>query len=341
MMKRPLIAILVMLASAELLLRALPVTYRIQKVASLTAGQEIVRQNRGGTYSSQFDFVNVRQVHINRDQFVSAREFERDRTAIGLFGDSFTEALMVAHPDKMDALLEKSTQLPVYNFAKRGDTATDALAQLRYARANYRIENAVIIFGEDAIIPTSPTNGAFYLDQAHGELTFSGLSDSTLRGLIGYSALARYAFFNLNLNAQFANTVARVKQSAFGGAFASHADNTADTVLAPALAERYLAQLQHIWQQPADHVCLVFNSDFSEMYDGKAAPRLKPSAAALMVLAQAKGMRVVDLSPVFAADFSARSIKFDSAPYDRHWNAYGHLVVATTLRERCLDHTAP
>jgi len=51
---------------------------------------------------------------------------------------------------------------------------------------------------------------------------------------------------------------------------------------------------------------------------------------AFMAQARARGYGVIDLDPLFFADFKARSQRFE-VPGDGHWNAIGHEVVARAV----------
>ena len=49
--------------------------------------------------------------------------------------------------------------------------------------------------------------------------------------------------------------------------------------------------------------------------------------------AKKEGYSVLDMKPVFLADYSRNNKKFNS-PYDAHWNEYGHFVVAENILKK-------
>ena len=101
------------------------------------------------------------------------------------------------------------------------------------------------------------------------------------------------------------------------------------------LIEEYVSALPAALGLPASHVILVFDSDRKAIYAGlsreaaEACPTRDVLARVrLMSLAKAAGLRVIDSYPIFRRYYAATGQRVDYLPYDLHWNATGHRLMA-------------
>jgi hypothetical protein len=81
---------------------------------------------------------------------------------------------------------------------------------------------------------------------------------------------------------------------------------------------------------------LLLDADRYAIYDPLQASRPKdpaPLRAYFIERASALGYKVVDMAPVFTADYARRRMKFDYWPVDRHWNRHGHELAADAVME--------
>ena len=81
---------------------------------------------------------------------------------------------------------------------------------------------------------------------------------------------------------------------------------------------------------------LLLDADRYAIYDPLQASRPKdpaPLRAYFIERASALGYKVVDMAPVFTADYARRRMKFDYWPVDRHWNRRGHELAASAVME--------
>jgi hypothetical protein len=118
------------------------------------------------------------------------------------------------------------------------------------------------------------------------------------------------------------------------GARSPSAPDLGDSADAFAVANWFLDGLPRASGVAPRCTVLLLDADRYAIYDPQQASRPKDSAslrAHFIDRARALGYKVVDLAPLFRADYSRRRMKFDYWPVDRHWNRHGHEVAADAV----------
>jgi hypothetical protein len=325
------------LLALELLLRLFPVEERNEWRVSSDTRVPVVIRAQGGWHSGAWDFTNAVYSGVNRQGFPSPHDYREGATATGIFGDSFPEGLSVRPELRIGPILQRGLGQPVYQFASSGARAVDSLQYVRHAAATYRLKSAVVVFGEDVSVTDYPQNRFWYLDSSSGEPVFTGLAAGEIDALFSRSALFRYVYFHLKVRSQALDFLPRVRGTALGGILAPDAIDAADGLpdqrMLQWLVRRYAAV-----RAGGTHVCFVLNADLTSMYERGERPRLRANARAFKALALADGFPVVDMSEVLLEAHARSRARFDSTPYDRHWNALGHAVAARHIAEECLGN---
>jgi hypothetical protein len=154
-------------------------------------------------------------------------------------------------------------------------------------------------------------------------------------------AVARYVRANLNFRWSRAVRLHRatdVRPPACVAASLSEQDER--------LIGEYASALPAALGLPASHVILVFDSDRKAMYAGlsreaaEACPTRDVLARErLMSVARTAGLQVIDSDPIFRRYYAATGQGVDYLPFDLHWNATGHRLIAEEVA-RVINPTA-
>ena len=100
------------------------------------------------------------------------------------------------------------------------------------------------------------------------------------------------------------------------------------------VADWFLSELARVSGVAPACTVLLIDADRYAIYEPRLAAAPKDSSATrrhLIERGQALGFRVIDLEPVFRAEYARTRLKFDHWPIDRHWNLHGHAVAANAV----------
>ncbi len=131
--------VLLVLASAELVLRFLPVEMSVRTLP-LDAAHPVLRAppNTRFSHSVGWHFQNPNSGRINNDGFFNEQDYHRNgpRPLIVVVGDSYIEAKMVPYPETIQGRLaaDLTGSGRVYSFAMSGAPLSQYLAWIGYAR---------------------------------------------------------------------------------------------------------------------------------------------------------------------------------------------------------------
>jgi hypothetical protein len=100
------------------------------------------------------------------------------------------------------------------------------------------------------------------------------------------------------------------------------------------VAQWFLRELPEATGVAPECTVLLLDADRYALYDARAAatPKDDPEVRRQLIEhGRALGYRVVDLGPLFAAEYARTRLKLDYWPVDRHWNKRGHTVAADAV----------
>lgn len=306
------------------------------------------KPNRDFTWSSDWRFSVVNEVHTNNDGFVSDLKYVADARSplMAVIGDSFVEAVQVPWKETAFARLHEDVQpeARVYTFGVGGAPLSQYLALGHYVRGRYNPDRAVVVIvGNDfdqSFYHYNPSPAGFHhFMEKNGELALmrSDFQPGLGRRLIRHSHLAMYLAANLKLPAQLGLLGRAAKPPRH--------DRTKDKAstrheercrLSDMAVDAFLDQLPAALGLPKEHILLVLDGRRAEIYgdvslypDSRYFARMRHY---FMNRAEKAGYAVLDLHPVFSDAYKQHLRRFDFET-DWHWNAWGHETVYRAIAD--------
>ncbi len=341
----------------EIVLRFLPVDEGLW-TQPVNAKQPVFRfaPNRESTWSRGWNFSIINTVRTNNAGFVNDQDYTTKSTKplLAVVGDSYIEAVMVPYRDTLHGRLAAALapERRVYSLGASGAPLSQYLVWAREARKVYKAEKLIInVVGNDfdeslAFYQRAnfrPRPGFYrYVRDENGELRLrrEDYAPGWLRGLVRYSALARYMFFNLRAhdiilrNLPFRGATQAARPQADEGTQPAFVGNTAAQAGARRLRlsrQAVLAFLRDVtdfagWA-PEDVLLTLDGIRYPERAKRAALSYFVQMRAFLMKEATARGFSVIDMQPVFFAHHRATGARYEF-PTDGHWNGLAHGLVA-------------
>lgn len=325
------------LVAAEALLQALPVPDGIA-LAPPSPQWQTRRLEPGArtTMSFGWDLRHATHGTINASGFTAPFPY-RDGAQVGaVIGDSYVEGLSTTENERLAPSIARSLGQPataIYNFGVSGASLPHYLGLARIVGQRYRLQWAsLVIISHDFEEGFAPQAGMYHWSETPALIAYTPSKSYGLTEKIGRrSALYRYVRMNLKFSLQ----------SLFSSGFADEggASGCPRATLSAQdgrLIDDWLTALPGALRLSPDRIVLTFDSDRTayqqvgrkpspcKTRDGLALARLKDEA-------KARGFRVVDTAPVFAAAWARDHRPFDHAPLDRHWTGYGNKLVAQAI----------
>jgi lysophospholipase L1-like esterase len=297
---------------------------------------------------------------INNAGWNSAHDYQAQKPAdtlrIALIGDSFVEALQVDYADEtVSAQVEarlNSPQRPteVYSFGVSGSPLSNYLQLMRYVAAQYPPDIYVVVIVENDFaasfagslrIPHFLQVQRDPLTQQIVEIAPTNPNLRPWRTIARRSALVRYTYYNLNIvnleALQLRLGLKTTQQTSLNFADSSlQAPSEAYLADMSAMLEYVLGQMQTVAQERP--VLLVMDAPRRAYYDGLSVAEIEghPSYQNQLRLrqsAQALTLPLLELYPIFQADFATNGEYLDFYPHDAHWNGRGHRLVAQAIAD--------
>jgi hypothetical protein len=314
--------------------------------------------NRTLRWSKGWNFTLVNQVRTNNYGFISDRDYDPAARSplLAVIGDSFVEAAMVPYGRTAAGILGRSVgdDGRIYSFGSSGSALSQYLAYARYARDEFHPDGMVVIiagndFDESLLKYRSFPGFHYFVEQEDGRLALKRI-DRTIpwwKDLLVIPTVGLYIVMNLELG----NVVDRFKRriSSFLGRSAQFVGNVA-AITEPGrvrdserAVDEFLLRLPEMSGLPASKLALVLDAPRPELYRPEDLQAVQNSYFEVMRryltrAASTNGFEVIDLEPVFRADYQRRGVKFEH-PHDYHWNPTGHEVVARAI-ERSATYRA-
>jgi len=337
---------LTLLAALECAFRVLPTYSGLQP--SQAPGDYPLRgyeASRPYGYSYGWAMLNPHRGMTNNYGHVAPFDFRAGSHPLIVAGDSYIESLMNDYRDTLQAMLgERLGGRPVYGLGLSGLSASDYVELARRARAEFAPASAVFLITDgDFVESLSPRPGGWYLARRANELepTYVPLTPSpvvqALRKTVGHSALYDYLRGNLKFSP---GDVLRALGGGQGGPSPAMAAAVMSAQPTPAandgglIVDWFLAELPRVSGVTPACTVLLLDSDRYAIYEGRATltPKESPGVRRrLLERGAALGFKVVDLGPLFVAEYSRSRRKLDHWPVDRHWNRRGHAVAADAV----------
>jgi hypothetical protein len=329
-----------MLALLEGLLRLLPV------ISGLEPGRDTdswplrnFEPHRAYRYSYTWAMLNTHAGVTNNYGQISTGDFRPGSRPLIVVGDSFIESLMNDYEDTLQGILGQSLgpSRPVYGLAASGLSASDFFVLARQARAEFAPVAAAFLISDGDISKSLLRRPGGYFLRAEGSTFAPTYVPRTpdpamqwVRAHMGEPALYRYVRGNL-----------KFAPGDILAALAPGKGGTATTALEPgqsaetfAVADWFLDQLPRVSGLAPQCVALLLDADRYAIYDPQLASQPKDSVrlrSHFIERARELGYRIVDMEPLFRAEYAKTRMKFDYWPVDRHWNRHGHEVAAEAV----------
>ncbi|HUQ26588.1 MAG TPA: hypothetical protein VM140_13035 [Burkholderiales bacterium] len=293
------------------------------------------------TFSMGWDFRHVVRGRTNSMGFISPHEYRKEDRAIALIGDSFAEGEMLSYEDSLAGHLDARAAgaFRTFNFGLSGAALPHYLGIAREMGPQFHFGGAVVIVGPgDYSEGFEEKEGQYRWGKRAGEDDIAlvpAASRSELKQLARSSALMRYLRGNLKFSP------AALFESA------GHA-----RCLPVRLAEadllrlgRYVDALPSALGLAPGRIVMVFNGNTREVYErvdrAQTGERQAPcptidslALAELRVLAEQRGMQVLEVVPLLEGHYREYRRPLDFRPVDPHWNGLATSIIAAEVARR-------
>lgn len=292
-------------------------------------------------YSYTWAMLNAHRGTTNNFGHIAPYDFRSGSHPLIVVGDSFIESLMNDYDATLQGILGASLggAAQVYGLGGSGLAASDYVVLARQARKEFAPTAAVVLLSDgDMAESLQQRPGGYFLDASGGALAlrFQPRSPSPVMSWVRahVGELALYDYVRGNLKFAPPDLIA-----GFGHKNADSAQPTRASitpVIERQIADWFLSELMQGAGVAPQCMVLLLDSDRYAIYESRLASPRKDSDAArryLIERATALGLHVIDLGPVFRAEYARSRLKFDHWPIDRHWNRYGHSVAASAVMQ--------
>ena len=325
----------------ELLLQVLPVHEGAHRLPVNEASPVLrFEPNRQFTWSRDWNFSIKNEVNINNYGFVNNVNYEADLNTplIGVIGDSFIEAFMLPFQQTCAGRLEQSLNetARVYSFAAGGSPLSQYLAYAQYARDTFKPDRLIVtIIGNDFDESLSKYNqmpgNHYFMETQDGELELvrRDFQVSLTKRLARKSALALYLMHNLELGEAPERFLKIFSDETVPSSELELENNDSERLLDSKRAvDKFLQMLPVSAGLKQEQIVLVVDGMRPQLYDDdlmelEQGSYIEVMRSYFMDFAIVEGFEVIDLQPVFSADYKVHQEIFEF-PQDAHWNERGH-----------------
>ena len=319
----------------ELLLRALPVNggaYTADPDESWPASRLV--PDSFYTFSDGWSLRNAHHGRINNFGYAAPFDYVPGSGGVVIIGDSFVQSLMNDYDDTLQGVLGRElAPQNVMAFGTINAALPHYLGVAQLVRRYFSPQWAVIVIIAGDYADGFAKQPGFYHwapDRTPPIELTQEVHRTATQKLLRTVAVARYVRTNLEFRWSRAIQLHRetdIHPPACVAASLSEQDER--------LIQEYVSALPSTLGLPASHVLLVFDSDRRAIYAGlsrkaaEACPTRDVLARArLMSVARAAGLQVIDSYPIFQRYYAKTGHGVDYLPFDLHWNATGHRLIA-------------
>ena len=326
------IALVLCVLAAELVLRFLPVQTGLHSLP-VNAENPVARfePNRPFVFSDGWDLALANRGRVNNVGFVNRQDYDStlNTPLLAVVGSDEVEALIVPFDSTVHGRLANlvAGRARVYSFGGSGSSLSQDLSWADYARQTFRPSRlAVILSPSDAdhsLLKYWQDKGFYHFrEAANGELELQLVEyePSRIRMLARESALVRYVV--MNGHSLFATEVA----SLTGGI----PDDPGESRLREneRAVDAFLEQLPQRAGLPPQQIALVIDAVRPAMYKPQNPETHRSSfehkvQRYIVDRARQAGFEVIDLEPIFRAQFARDSVRL-AFEVDDWWNEVAH-----------------
>jgi hypothetical protein len=325
------LGLLLPLLAAELAFRVLPVSTATLRGYHLDPDVLSYPPRHEWTVATGWDLRNARTLRSNDWGFAAQHDFVADPSAVGLIGDSYVEASMLAEADRPAAQLEHllGVSRKVYAMGSPGSSLLDYAQRIRLAAERLGTRDFVLLLerfdARQSLCGSGNVQAACLDRQTLQRRIERDPAPGFLKKLLRHSALAQYLVGQIRFDAR------TLLRAMFTRAAPSAADGAVAQSSAPTVAE--LAAMRRM----VDAVTAAFFADARPYLrgrlivavDGRRTGRSGPpelidaERSQLMQRLREGGAEVIDLETAYAAHAARSQRRLDVGPYDGHLNALG------------------
>lgn len=343
-----LIGMLAIMSALEVAFRILP-THQGPLGMGVNHEQPIKRflPNQNVIWSKGWNFSIVNHVRTNNVGFVNERDYVREKNGIRLavIGDSYVEALMVPYRETFHARLAASLEGKgsVYSFGSSGSALSQYLTYAQYAREEFGADGMIfnIVSNDfDESVCRYKDYPSYYCFEKHEDtfrLKRHDWQPNPWARFVRKSAFCSYLMLNLDL-LSFRETIRR-RFSLFSSS--QYFQNTPRAVTPERLHDAqqavdiFFSMLPAYSGRTPAQILFVLDGMRSYIYAPQNFPDIRTTyfyqiRGYFLAAARTLGYDVLDMQPVFEKKFMETGERFEF-PYDAHWNAYAHRLVADAI----------
>lgn len=290
------------------------------------------------SYSRSWSLLNPQHGRSNNYGHLASFDYEPGGAAVAVIGDSYIEARMNRFNDTIQAQLGDmlGLQRKVYGLGANGLSIADYLVLSKQAATEFEPAAFVYVIVDndlsEAVVrrkgwhhfASSSPSFPVYVPEREGKRSW-------MNDFLASSSLYRYLKGNLGVSFDFA------------AVYRSPANAAPAIAVAPArrameisAIKQFVAMLPEATGLPSSCHIFLLDTDRYAIYDQrKASTPIDAAALKTHFLDEAKsaGLTIIDLAPLFAADYASENKKFDYFPNDRHWNWRGHHIAALAAKQ--------
>ncbi|MEM8813999.1 MAG: hypothetical protein AAGF59_15415 [Pseudomonadota bacterium] len=343
-----LVSVLLFVAVFEVVLRFLPVGDALL-AEPVSEDQPIFRfrpdrtlmWSRGAT----FDLVN--RIRVNNAGFVNDQDYRSDDETplLAVVGDSQIEAAMVPYEDTLHGRLASARADRVYSFAASGAPLSQYVVWARYARQAWKAERLVVVvigndFDESLASVKQGPGFHHYKEDESGELGLVRFDyrPNPLRPLVKHSAVARYLLFNIQIIQRVERLLsafsieARAESERYAGNTSVSADPPRVALSKRAVSAFFRDLIDTAGWHPKTVLFVVDGFRYPDRAVAGAGSYFGVMRTHFITEANALGFGVIDMDPIFFADFTGSGQPFEF-PTDGHWNGRAHGLAARAVSQ--------
>ncbi len=310
--------------------------------------------NRTVTWSRDWNFSIVNEIHINNDGFINNQDYTQnsDKPLIAVVGDSYIEAVMVPYEETLHGRLQEhlDDDYRVYSFGASGAPLSQYLAFAKYARDTYKPERLIVVVVGNDFDESWPEYALPYtfhhFVEENGKIRpelIKNYKPSVWKNLIRSLATFRYLFLNMNMSQIWHNLKkgAWQKETAEEPKYVGNVEaNTDERHLEKSklAVDAFLELLPEYSGLEPDDIMIIVDAPRSilyttKKYDTNGESYFEKMRKYLMDEGVSQNFNIIDMGPHFLEHYLKNEQRFEF-PTDGHWSGYGHGTVFHAVIEQ-------
>ena len=323
----------------ELIFRVLPVSTATKTNYDIDPALLTYPPHHTWRMSTGWDLRNTQLLRSNNVGFVADIDFVADPEAVALVGDSYIEASMLPAADRPAAQLQTlmGSAHRVYAMGAPGSSLLDYAERIRFAHQRFGVRHFIVLMEAGDVRQALCGSGNIHSACLDRRTLTPGverrLDASVLKRVLRESAFAQYVTGQLKLDAGRLLRDAFTRPATSGAEPAARDLGSATRVDAPVFVDVVTRTFFERVAPYIDGGRLTIVVDGQRGPAGRRDEALESERTRFIVLAQARGVRVVDAETVYAKHFAVSPLSLDVGPYDAHLNELGVRLVMSAAAE--------